>query len=314
MRVLITGGAGFIGSHLVRGCLEAGDAVRILDDFSTGLRENLFGLEADVELIEGSLVDFDTVLRASVDREVILHHAALGSVPLSVEDPLRTHAVNATGTLHVLEAARRAGVSRVVYAGSCSAYGDAEELPKLETMPPWPRSPYALQKLAGEGYCEQFTELYGLETIVLRYFNIYGPRQTASSTYAAVIPLFASAVLDGKRPTIFGDGLQSRDFTFVSDVVAANRAAIAATSEAAGEVYNVGCGRRTTLRELMDEVVRAAGVDGIEPDYQPPRPGDVRHSQADISKAARLLDWTPRVGLAEGIAATVEHLAGERVR
>jgi UDP-glucose 4-epimerase len=314
MRVLITGGAGFIGSHLVRACLEAGDAVRILDDFSTGFRENLLGVEGDVDLIEGSLVSFDTVRRATAGRDVVLHHAALGSVPRSVEDPVRTHAVNATGTLHVLEAARLEGVSRVVYAASSSAYGGVQALPKRETMPPRPLSPYALQKLTGEAYCAQFTELYGLETISLRYFNIYGPRQTASSTYAAVIPLFISAVLEGKRPTIFGDGRQSRDFTFVSDAVAANRAAIAASEEAAGEVYNIACGGRTALLELLEQVCRAAGAEDVEPDFQPPRPGDVRHSQADVSKAERLLGWRPRVGLAEGIAATLEHFAGGRAR
>jgi nucleoside-diphosphate-sugar epimerase len=314
MRVLITGGAGFIGSNLVRACLEAGDAVRVLDDFSTGFRENLVGLEGDVDLIEGSLVDFDTVRRATADREVVYHLGALGSVPLSVEDPVGTHAVNATGTLHVLEAARREGLSRIVYAASCSAYGDTQTLPTPETTPARPLSPYALQKLTGEAYCAQFTELHGLETIALRYFNVYGPRQSADSTYAAVVPLFISAILDGKRPTVFGDGRQSRDFTFVSDAVAATRAAAAAPPEVAGEVCNVARGDRITLLELLDEICRAAGVGEVERDHQPPRAGDVRDSQADVSKAERLLGWTPRVDLPEGIAATVEHLAARAAR
>jgi nucleoside-diphosphate-sugar epimerase len=314
VRVLITGGAGFIGSHLVRACLEAGDEVRVLDDFSTGLRENLLGLEGDVDLIEGTVVDFETVRRATQSREVVYHQAALGSVPRSVEDPLGTHAVNATGTLQVLEAGRREGVSRVVYAASSSAYGDTETLPKVETMPPRPLSPYALQKLAGEVYCAQFTRLYGLETVALRYFNVYGPRQSATSSYAAVIPRFVSAVLDGERPTIFGDGLQSRDFTFVSDSVAANRAAVAAPSEATGKVYNVAHGGRTSLLELLDEICRALGVEGVRPDHQPPRPGDVRHSQADVSRAERLLGWKPRIGLTDGVGATVEAFCAGRAR
>ena len=225
MRVLVTGGAGFIGSHLVRACLEAGDDVRVFDDFSTGKSENLRDVAREIEVVEASVVDRSALERAARGCEVVYHHAAIASVPRSVDDPVGTHAVNATGTLHALEAARCAGARRVVYASSSAVYGDDERLPKHEDMPARPRSPYALQKQSGESYCEQYARLYGLECVPLRYFNVFGPRQDPKSMYAGVIPLFVTALCAGARPRIFGDGLQSRDFVYVADVVAANRAA-----------------------------------------------------------------------------------------
>ena len=311
MRVLVTGGAGFIGSHLVRGCLEAGETVRVLDDLSSGRRENLADVFSDFELIEASVICAEGVARAVQDCDVVYHLAAIGSVPRSVDDPIASHAVNATGTLQVLEAARRAGVPRLVYAASSSAYGDTDLLPKREGMAPSPQSPYALQKWMGEAYCAQYTRLFGLETVSLRYFNVFGPRQDPGSRYAAVVPLFISAALRGERPVIYGDGLQSRDFTYVADVVDANRAAADAPSEATGGVYNVACGGRVSILELWSEVCGALGRDPLEPVFEAPRPGDVRHSQADVSLAAERLGWRPRRDFATGLALTVRHFAGE---
>lgn len=304
MKVLVTGGAGFIGSHLVRACLEAGESVRVLDDFSTGHRENLRDLRGEVEVVEGGVEDLATVRRAVEGCELIYHEAAVVSVPLSVEDPLRAHAVNALGSLHVLLAARDAGVRRVVLAGTCAAYGDDPALPKTEEMLPRPLSPYAIQKLAAEHYCQRFTALYGLETAVLRYFNVFGPRQDASSSYAGVIPLFVSALVRGKPPVIYGDGLQTRDFVHVRDVVAANRAAAEAPA-AKGLAMNVGRGEAVTVRELFTAIAREMGVSGIEPIFAPERPGDIRHSRADASLARRVLGWTAKVSLAEGLRDTV---------
>jgi nucleoside-diphosphate-sugar epimerase len=311
VRVLVTGGAGFIGSNLVRACLAEGESVRVLDDLSTGRRENLAEISADVEWLEGTITDPEVVARATAGCEVVYHQAALPSVPRSVEDPVGSHAVNATGTLNVLEASRRAGVRRVVYAASSSAYGDSEALPKVEDMPPRPLSPYALQKLVGEIYCRQFTELYGLEAIALRYFNVFGPRQDPKSLYAAVIPRFVSAAAKGEPACIFGDGLQTRDFTFVADVVAANRAAAQAGSRAAGQVFNVACGGRISLLELWREICDALGVEMLEPVFEPERAGDVKHSQADIARARAELGWSPRTSLADGLAQTVRYFAGD---
>ena len=305
MRVLVTGGAGFVGSHLVRACLDAGEEVRVFDDFSTGKRANLSGVHRDVELVEASVVDARALERAARGCEVVYHEAAIASVPRSVEDPVGTDLVNSTGTLHALEAARRAGVRRFVFAGSTAVYGDGEELPKREDMPPRPRSPYALQKLAGELYCEQFARLYGLEAIALRYFNVFGPRQDPHSMYAGVIPLFVEALRRGQRPRIFGDGLQSRDFVYVGDVVAANRAAARAPASAAGNSINVGRGVRVSLLELLAEIAAALGVAKPEPVFEPARAGDVRHSQADISRAKTLLGWEPSVTLEDGLRETV---------
>lgn len=305
MRVLITGGAGFIGSRLVRACLEQGDDVRVLDDFSTGRAENLLGLQAAHDLVKGSLVDFETVQRSVSACEVVYHLGALPSAVQSVDEPARTHAVNASGTVHVLEAARQAGVRRVVFASSCAIYGSSTALPLKEELAPLPESPYALQKLSGELYCQQFGRLYGLQTVALRYFNVFGPRQDPRSHYAAVVPRFLTAVVRGVAPHIHGDGQQSRDFVHVDDVVAATRAAALEASECAGQTLNVARGERVTVLELLGYAARAAGREALAPVFEPARAGDVRHSQADISKAERLLGWRPRVTLAKGLASAL---------
>jgi len=301
MRVLISGGAGFIGSSLVRACLEAGDEVRVLDDFSTGRPENLAQLQDAVDLVKGSVVDFEVVQRSVRGCEIVYHLAALPSAVQSVDEPVRTHGVNASGTVHVLEASRREGVRRVVYASSCAIYGNSDALPLKEELPPSPESPYALQKLAGELYCQQFTRLHGLETVALRYFNVFGPRQDPASSYAAVIPRLLTALMRGVPPRIHGDGQQSRDFVHVDDVVAATRAAALAPKTCAGHVINVARGERATILDLLDQLARAVEREALEPAYEAARPGDVRHSQAEIRKAERLLGWRPRVTLAEGL-------------
>ncbi len=301
--VLVTGGAGFIGSNLVEALLARGDRVRVLDDLSTGKRENLDPFLPSLDLLEGSVTDPETCRRAVAGVDFVLHQAALPSVPKSLERPAETHAVNVDGTLNLLIAARDAGVRRVVYAASSSAYGDTERLPKVETMPASPKSPYAVQKYAGELYCRVFTECFGLETVALRYFNVFGPRQDPNSAYAAVIPLFIGACLRDEAPTIHGDGTTSRDFTFIADVVQANLLACEAP-EAAGAVINVARGDRITLVELARAVRDAVGR-GRPPVHGPPRAGDVRHSQADIGRARALLGYEPQVDFAEGIARTV---------
>ncbi len=306
----MTGGAGFIGSHLVRACLEAGEDVRVFDDFSTGKRENLAGIARDVEVSEGSVVDAAAVERAARGCEVVYHQAAIASVPRTVDDPIGTNAVNATGTLHALEAARRAGARRFVAASSAAVYGDDERLPKREDMPVLPRSPYALQKLASELYCEQYTRLYGLQTVALRYFNVFGPRQDPKSMYAGVIPIFVAALRAGARPRIYGDGLQSRDFVYVADVVAANRAAAVAQAAVAGSAINVGRGERTTLLELLALLARALDLSAPEPIFEPARSGDVRHSQADVSRAAEWLGFRARVPLDDALRETARWYAG----
>jgi nucleoside-diphosphate-sugar epimerase len=304
---LVTGGAGFIGSHLVDRLLAAGWRVRVLDDFSTGREANLAHLNGHAEVIRGDLRDRALVEKVVGGVEVVFHQAAVPSVPRSVAEPERTNDVNVTGTLGLLEAARRAGVRRVVFASSSSAYGDTPVLPKVETMPPCPLSPYALQKYAGERYCQLFHRLYGLETVALRYFNVYGPRQNPRSEYAAVIPRFATACLRGQAPTVFGDGEQTRDFTFVADAVAANLLA-ADAERAPGEVCNVAGGRRVSLNELLRELRALTGATG-EARYQPARPGDVRDSLADLSRARELLGYRPEVDLPSGLRRTIEHLA-----
>jgi len=303
-RFLVTGGAGFIGSNIVHTLVRKGERVRVLDNLSTGNQDNLRDILGEIELIEGDIRDINTVGEAVKGVEVILHQAALPSVARSVENPIDTNDVNIRGTLNLLIAARDAGVKRVVYASSSSIYGDTPTLPKREDMPPNPISPYALTKYVGERYCQIFTWIYGLETVSLRYFNVFGPRQNPHSQYAAVIPIFIGAYLTDTPPTIFGDGEQSRDFTYIENVVQANL--LAAEAEGvAGEVFNIACGSRTTVNELARMIAEIVGSD-VKPVHGPPRPGDVRHSQADISKAKRMLGYEPSVSLIEGLKRTVE--------
>ncbi len=303
---LVTGGGGFIGSNLAHALVARGARVRVLDSFVTGRRANLGGIEDRVELIEGDLRRFADVEKAMEGVDVVLHQGALGSVPRSIADPLATHEANVTGTLHVLWAARAAGVRRVVYASSSSVYGDTPTLPKVEDMAPAPRSPYAVSKLAGEHYCQAFSGVYGMETIALRYFNVFGPRQDPTSQYAAVIPKFIRAMLRGERPQIFGDGIQSRDFTYVENVTAANLLAAQAPAAALdGSACNVACGERFTLLDLVAALNDILGT-RLEPLFRPPRPGDVRHSHASIARAEALLGYRPVVRFAEGLRRTVE--------
>ncbi len=304
MKVLVTGGAGFIGSHLVERLLADGESVRVLDDFSTGKRDTLSLVSADArpgrfELLEGSLVDLDTCRRAVEGVDGVLHQAALPSVPRSVRDPIGSNAANVDGTLNLLVAARDAKVRRMVMASSSSVYGNSPTLPKIETMPTNPRSPYALTKLAGEVYARLFFELYGLETVCMRYFNVFGPRQDPSSQYAAVIPKFVFALLDGKAPEIHGDGGQTRDFTFIDNVVDANLRALGAP-KAPGEAMNVAAGSRTSLLEMLEHIQRILGT-GIAPVHVEARAGDVRDSLADLGKARALLGYEPGIGLVEGL-------------
>jgi UDP-glucose 4-epimerase len=310
VRVLITGGGGFIGAHLVDGLLAAGHDVRVVDNFSTGRRANLEHVLADVELIEGDLQSYERAHNAVRGCEVVLHQAALPSVLRSTQDPLTSNSTNVIGTLNVLLAARDEDVQRVVYASSSSVYGATEELPKHEELPTQPISPYAVAKLAGEGYCRSFHAVYGLETVALRYFNVFGPRQNPHSHYAAAVPRFITAYLDGEPPTVFGDGEQSRDFTYIGNVVAANLLALDAPA-AAGRVYNIACGERITLNRLLEELRGLTGRD-LTPEYGDARPGDVRHSQADISRAADELGYRPAIGLSEGLQLTVQYY--ERLR
>jgi nucleoside-diphosphate-sugar epimerase len=304
---LVTGGAGFIGSHLVDGLLAAGWSVRVLDDFSSGRESNLAHVRSRIELIRGDFADADVTARAVAGAEIVFHEGAVPSVPRSVAEPVRTNRANVDGTLAVLECARQAGVRRVVYAASSSAYGDTEQLPKIETMPPNPRSPYALQKYTGEVYCRLYHELYQLETVALRYFNVFGPRQDPQSEYAAVVPRFATACLRGEPARINGDGEQSRDFTFVADTVRANLLA-ADAPKAPGHVINVAGGRRISLNELLGELQKITGT-SVAPAYGPARVGDVRHSLADLGRARALLGFEPTIALDEGLRRTVESLA-----
>ncbi len=302
---LVTGGAGFIGSPLVQALVRRGEPVRVLDNFATGRRGNLAGLEDRVDLMEGDLRRLPDVEKAVDGVDVVFHQGGLTSVPRSIADPLATHEANATGTLHVLWAARRAGVRRVIFASSSSVYGDTPSLPKVEEMSPAPRAPYAASKLAGEQHCRVFSEIYGLETVALRYFNVFGPRQDPTSEYAAVLPKFISAMLRGACPVIFGDGTQSRDFTYVDNVVAANLLAAAAPAGVLrGEVCNVACGERATLLDLVAALNDLLGT-RLEPIFQPPRAGDVLHSHAAIHRAERLLGYRPAVRFADGLRQTV---------
>jgi nucleoside-diphosphate-sugar epimerase len=316
---LVTGGAGFIGSHLVEHLLKGGARVRVLDDFSTGRRENLTPFQAEhgeggsgrFHLLEGDLTDPDICRQAMEGVNVAFHQAALPSVPRSIADPARSHAVNATGTLNILIAARDAGVGRVVYASSSSAYGDTPTLPKIETQTQSPRSPYAVAKLAGEQYCRAFAAVYGLETVALRYFNVFGPRQDPAGAYAAVIPLFAMSAMEGRSPTIDGDGGQTRDFTYIDNVVLANfLAATTPAEKVSGEVFNVGCGGRISINDLWVEVRKALRAD-VEAIHGPPRAGDVRDSLASLDHLQERTGYQVLVGLEAGIQQTVAWFQGE---
>jgi UDP-glucose 4-epimerase len=302
-RYLITGGAGFIGSNIARKLVSLGEEVVILDDFSTGKKENLEDLRDGVEVIEGDICDFGTVNGATEGADYVLHHAAVVSVPRSVEEPARSNAVNVDGTLNCLLAARDAGVRCFVFAASSSAYGDSVELPKREDMKSEPLSPYGVSKLVGEMYCRVFNDVYGLQTVSLRYFNIFGPYQDPQSQYAAVVPIFITRLLKGERPTIYGDGEQSRDFTYIDNAVEANLAAVK-SAKAAGKVVNVACGKRYTLNELARKLSGLTQTD-IEPIYDDPRPGDIMHSLGDITAARDLLGYDPRITFEEGLKKTV---------
>ena len=301
---LVTGGAGFIGSHICERLASDGQMVRVLDDFSAGKEENLAAFRNDVEVIRGDIRDRDTVAKATRGIDIVFHEAAMGSVPRSVADPLTTHEVNITGTLNILLAARDAGVRRVVFASSSSVYGETPELPKHEHMELQPLSPYALSKLAGEQYISVFKQVYGLEAVALRYFNIFGPRQDPESHYAAVIPKFATALLTGERPIIYGDGLQSRDFTYVENVVEANLLASEAEG-IAGHAYNVACGGRYTLLELLDRMKAILSSD-TKPIHEEARAGDVRDSQASIEAAQQAFGYHIKVSFEEGLQHTLE--------
>ena len=304
-KVLVTGGAGFIGSHLVHALVERGDQVRVLDNLSTGKRRNLADVADDIELVEADLVDGAAVARAVKGVELVYHEAALASVPRSVELPLDTHAACVTGTLTLLDAARRAGVRRLIYAASSSAYGNQPFASKRETDLPDPLSPYGAAKLAAEHYCHAFSATYGFETVALRYFNVFGPRQDADSPYSAVIPLFVTALLSGKRPIIYGDGGQSRDFTFIADVVRGNLLA-ADAADVGGRVINLATGRTATLLTLLETLGRLLEMP-IEPIFAPPRAGDVRESLADITLARQYLGYEPQFTLEAGLEQSLDY-------
>ena len=301
---LVTGGGGFIGSNLVRALLDRGDTVRVLDNFATGRPENLAGLESKITLFKKSIVDPAACVEAMTGCDYVLHQAALPSVPRSVEAPVESNLVNVDGTLNVLEAARKTGVKRLVFAASSSAYGETPVLPKVETMVPDPLSPYAASKLAGESYLKVYYKCYGLETVALRYFNVFGPRQDPKSQYAAVIPRFATAALKGEPATVFGDGQQTRDFCFIENCIEANLLATTA-KDAPGKVFNVACGERTSLLETIDLLADIVGKK-VAPKHEPGRAGDVKDSLADITQAKKILGYTGKVSFRQGLEKTVE--------
>jgi len=306
---LVTGGAGFIGSSLAEALLAQGDTVRILDDFSSGRRSNLETLRGKLDVIEGTIVDDATVRRAMTGVEIVFHEAAIPSVPRSVDKPQASMLANVQGTTVVLDVARQVGVRRVVFAASSSAYGDTPTLPKIETMTPQPKSPYAISKLAGEQLLTCFAQLYGLETVSLRYFNVFGPRQDPTSQYAAVIPNFATAALAGKKPTVFGDGEQTRDFCFIENVVRANIQAATTPKKLRGEVVNIACAERISLNQLLGIIGEELGKK-VEATYGPARAGDVRDSLASIDAARELFGYEPKVKVREGLAKTIAALRG----
>ncbi len=305
-KYVVTGGAGFIGSALVRGLLGRGDgSVTVVDNLLTGRAHNLDAIRHQIDFQHADIRDFDAIVPAIRDADVVFHEAAIPSVPRSIDEPVPSHEVNIDGTFNVLRAAAENGVRRVVYAASSSAYGDSDELPKVETMTPRPKSPYALQKLTGEYYCAVFANCFALETVSIRYFNVYGPRQDPSSPYSGVLSLFCKAVLARAAPTIFGDGLTSRDFTYVDDVVALNLQAADAPASVSGNVYNGGHGGRITLNEAWSQLQKIEGVT-IPANYGPPRMGDVRDSQADTARARRDLGLDPQFTFEEGLRRTLD--------
>ena len=308
MKALVTGGGGFIGSNVVRALLAKGDDVRVLDNFSTGSRANLAGLENDVQLVEGDLRSYERVHAAVRGAEVVFHQGALPSVPRSVQDPLTTTAVNIEGKLNVLLAARDEGVRRIVNASSSSVYGNTGSLPRVETQAPDPISPYAVAKLAAERFCTSFSRVYGMEIVSLRYFNVFGPRQDPTSQYAAVVPRFIRAIADGEAVTIYGDGEQSRDFTFVDNVVGANLLA-ADAPDVGGEILNVATGGSVTVNALADAIALMLGKP-VEKVYEPAREADVEASWADVEAAKRLLGYEPRVDFDDGLRRTAHYLLG----
>jgi nucleoside-diphosphate-sugar epimerase len=308
-KFLVTGGGGFIGSHLVESLVNLGQDVRVLDNFLTGKRENLNAFIDKIELIEGDIRDFETCERALDGVDYVLHQAALPSVPRSIADPVLTNAINVGGTLNILTASKGTKVKKVVFASSSSVYGDDPGLPKKEGKEGSPLSPYAVTKMVGEKYMRVFSEIYGLATVSLRYFNIFGPRQDPHSQYAAVIPNFITGIIKGDSPRIFGDGEQSRDFTYVANVVKANMLAVE-SEDISGEVFNVACGDRITVNTLFERIRNFLHKD-IDPVYDKPRPGDVRHSFADISKASKMLKYEPVVSFEEGLGETIHWYKNE---
>lgn len=304
-RVLVTGGAGFIGSNLADELIRQGAKVRLIDNFVTGYRENLDEISGDFDFVEGDLNEDDALKRAIDGAEVVFHQAALPSVPRSVDDPRETHQACVNGTFNLLVKAKDSGVRRLVYAASSSAYGDQAVLPKVETMSPEPLSPYAAAKLTGEYYCRVFSKVYGLETLSLRYFNVFGPRQDPSSTYSGVISRFIDALMKGGTPVIYGDGEQTRDFTFVTNVVAANLRA-AETSAGIGDVMNVANGEKVSLNQLLETLKTITGKTEVVASYLPERTGDVKHSQADNTRSVEWLNYEKLVGLEEGLRQTIE--------
>lgn len=304
---LVTGGAGFIGSNIVEALLEKGEKVRVVDNLSTGKEENIAPFRDRIEFLEADILDIDIMKDACKGIDYVLHQAALPSVPRSVADPISSNRANVDGTVNILWAAKEAGVKRVVYASSSSAYGNQPALPKKEDMPADPLSPYAISKYAGELYTRIFHQIYGLSTVSMRYFNVFGPRQDPNSQYAAVIPNFINALINGESPVIFGDGEQSRDFTFVKNVVQANLLA-AKAEKASGQMLNIACGQRITLNQLVNKL-KGILDSPLDPLYTDPRPGDVKHSLADISRAERLLDYKPTYSMEEGLKETVKWFA-----
>jgi nucleoside-diphosphate-sugar epimerase len=301
---VVTGGAGFIGSHIVEELLRRNETVKVIDNFSTGKRANLKPFEGAAEIIDADISQAKNLAQLLKGADYVIHQAAIPSVPKSIIDPVKSHEANVNGTLQLLVACREAGVKRVVYASSSSLYGDSPTLPKHEGMMPNPLSPYGAQKLFGETYCQVFTKSYGLETVSLRYFNVFGPRQDATSQYSGVLALFIPAVLEGRRPTIYGDGEQSRDFTYVKNVVEANLLACKAPA-VAGQFFNIACGDRITVNSMLQHINKITGKD-ISPVYADARAGDIKHSQADITRAKERLIYEPRVSFEEGLRDTIE--------